>query len=901
MAREAEATALKQQFDAASPDPLGVFLIPSDGNCLYSAVSHQLHRLKTLPWGLPLGPGQGSIAEWLDDHPLLELAEMPESGLSPGLDALPMTVEALRVVAAEHLAENRHEFEPFLTMESEADDGVSYEQYVERVRSSNEWGRQLELRALADCLEVQILVYAADQEPMPMRAEVAMSPGRSRSLAPVLRVSYHKHQYTLGEHYNSVVPAPEATPSDEAQEAQWAKAGEKKQPSKAEVAAAVSPRSAEMLNAGNSARRSPLQLEKKQTRDFGADMQAAGVAMPRTVVLAKGPEGKGFMMARTRLWTLEVVPAEGTVTVADRLAATSKLRAAALSGDQSQLLAAVAHAEALGLEEEAAVGRAKLAKMGQQPPQPQQQQPQQAGGATPDGWPPSLLKWVERGFARCETPEQREFVDKTLKATVKKAQDAGAVWQIDWNVRPLPPLPAAPEPAQEERAQDPLAMLRAFKQKQQQEEQAAAAAAGAQVDEPLSPTPMQRQVQQQREQQESAQRQQQMQMEAAQQAQMQRVHQMQMQAAAANEVTAAMSKAVAAGDLESLRLCIADCKQLGLQQEAEVGERFLREMHAKQQQQQQAQQQAQQHAQQQQAQQQAQQQQAQQQPSKRKTTAAAMGTDPLSMLRAFKEAEAKKQQEQAQAQQPPQEAAPVESSSATLAKKAMLSGMGAPAPAPAPTPAPAPASAPAPAETAAPPVRKTTAAANGTDALSMLRAYKEKQAAEEEVAAAEPAPPVESAAATLSMKAMLSGMGVQLGADGAPAQAAEEDAEEDSEEDEETSEDEEEDEEPAAAVAPAPAAQPPTKALAAATSSPKSVRVSYTHIHHAVSCPLRVACRRTKPASIHLTPPIVCRCVRAAPTVPVGCLCGRVSPGCVDEAGASIRRASSHAGQACEA
>ena len=49
----------------------------------YSALSHQLTRLRTLPWGLPLGPGQGSISEWLDDHPLLELAEVPEGQEDP--------------------------------------------------------------------------------------------------------------------------------------------------------------------------------------------------------------------------------------------------------------------------------------------------------------------------------------------------------------------------------------------------------------------------------------------------------------------------------------------------------------------------------------------------------------------------------------------------------------------------------------------------------------------------------------------------------------------------------------------------------------------------------------------------------------------------------------------------
>jgi OTU domain-containing protein 6 len=83
--------------------------------------------------------------------------------------------------------------------------------YCKRVRDSKEWGRQMELRALADCLRVQILVHSAGVPALPMKADEAAAP----TAEPVLNVSYHKHQYTLGEHYNSVVPASEATPQDE--------------------------------------------------------------------------------------------------------------------------------------------------------------------------------------------------------------------------------------------------------------------------------------------------------------------------------------------------------------------------------------------------------------------------------------------------------------------------------------------------------------------------------------------------------------------------------------------------------------------------------------------------------------------------------------------------------------
>ena len=99
---------------------------------------------------------------------------------------------------------------------------------------------------------------------------------------------------------------------------------------------------------------------------------------------------------------------------------------------------------------------------------------------------------MDRAFGRCQTPQQREFVDKSMKATVARAQQAGAVWHIDWDVRPLPAIEAetskyrrnshhsllcrgaserllvvAANPEPEPARDDPLAMLRAFKENQQ--------------------------------------------------------------------------------------------------------------------------------------------------------------------------------------------------------------------------------------------------------------------------------------------------------------------------------------------------------------------------------------------------------------------------------------------------
>jgi OTU domain-containing protein 6 len=66
---------------------------------------------------------------------------------------------------------------------------------VDRVRSSNEWGGHLELRALSEGLNKCIVVYSANQPVLVLGEE-----------GDAIRLSYHLHYYSLGEHYNQVVP-----------------------------------------------------------------------------------------------------------------------------------------------------------------------------------------------------------------------------------------------------------------------------------------------------------------------------------------------------------------------------------------------------------------------------------------------------------------------------------------------------------------------------------------------------------------------------------------------------------------------------------------------------------------------------------------------------------------------
>ena len=75
--------------------------------------------------------------------------------------------------------------------------------YVQRVRSSADWGGHLELRALSMATQRPIHVYSASSN----KAMVIESGGGGdTSDDNPIRLSYHLHYYALGEHYNQVVP-----------------------------------------------------------------------------------------------------------------------------------------------------------------------------------------------------------------------------------------------------------------------------------------------------------------------------------------------------------------------------------------------------------------------------------------------------------------------------------------------------------------------------------------------------------------------------------------------------------------------------------------------------------------------------------------------------------------------
>lgn len=131
--------------------------IKSDGDCLYNAIKHQL-----------------------------DLAGVTTS------------VEALRKSAADFIRANRDELICYMTS-SKSDDIMSqqeFDEYCNQVENTKAWGSQIEIQALSKCYKAKIEVLQSSGTPTISGSEYRK---------PHLIVTYHRHFFGLGEHYNSTV------------------------------------------------------------------------------------------------------------------------------------------------------------------------------------------------------------------------------------------------------------------------------------------------------------------------------------------------------------------------------------------------------------------------------------------------------------------------------------------------------------------------------------------------------------------------------------------------------------------------------------------------------------------------------------------------------------------------
>jgi len=116
----------------------------------------------------------------------------------------PMDHWALRSLAANYLLEHQLDFEAFLDESGPggSPDGHSYSQYCERVRSTGHWGGQLELEALSRALKCTITVHQATHPAITFNGGASLQ----NCQVPHVHLSYHRHAFSLGEHYNALLP-----------------------------------------------------------------------------------------------------------------------------------------------------------------------------------------------------------------------------------------------------------------------------------------------------------------------------------------------------------------------------------------------------------------------------------------------------------------------------------------------------------------------------------------------------------------------------------------------------------------------------------------------------------------------------------------------------------------------
>ncbi|KAL1955931.1 hypothetical protein VTO42DRAFT_7916 [Malbranchea cinnamomea] len=140
-----------------------------DGHCLYSAVARQLTQL-----GMSLTPGEA---------PAEPTAQAKHDGYRD-----------VRAATADFVLAHADDFAPFLE--------EPIESYARKIKSTTEWGGQLELQAMARAYGVHINVIQGDgriENFDPDPSENADEAG-SRTIW----LAYYRHSYGLGEHYNAL-------------------------------------------------------------------------------------------------------------------------------------------------------------------------------------------------------------------------------------------------------------------------------------------------------------------------------------------------------------------------------------------------------------------------------------------------------------------------------------------------------------------------------------------------------------------------------------------------------------------------------------------------------------------------------------------------------------------------
>jgi OTU domain-containing protein 6 len=93
-----------------------------------------------------------------------------------------------------YLQANKDDFQPFLLLSDE-----EFVIYCDKMANTPKWGGQVEITALSKALKRPIEVIQAEGPLVQVGEE------RHKGQPPII-LTYHRHYYGLGEHYNSTKP-----------------------------------------------------------------------------------------------------------------------------------------------------------------------------------------------------------------------------------------------------------------------------------------------------------------------------------------------------------------------------------------------------------------------------------------------------------------------------------------------------------------------------------------------------------------------------------------------------------------------------------------------------------------------------------------------------------------------
>ncbi|KAJ7709951.1 cysteine proteinase, partial [Mycena rosella] len=158
---------------------LQIHEINPDGHCLFSAIADQLQLLSIIP------APQASYVN-------------------------------TRVAASTYIYTHPDDFLPFLPSAA-GEDGAGaldaglmspqeFEQYCASIRDTAVWGGEPEILALSRAYNVPIHVIQGGQPPVVVHNPTDSSTDAQVTDERVVRISYHRRMYGLGEHYNSLRP-----------------------------------------------------------------------------------------------------------------------------------------------------------------------------------------------------------------------------------------------------------------------------------------------------------------------------------------------------------------------------------------------------------------------------------------------------------------------------------------------------------------------------------------------------------------------------------------------------------------------------------------------------------------------------------------------------------------------